>query len=75
MIGSILRKLMKDVACEEWGWVDGRVVYFCNLNLTKVAEFGSGVSARTLGSVAGAEESSNSNIMINEMSKDPSKSI
>ena len=71
----ISRKAVKDVACEEWGWVARRVVGFCNLDVTGVAEFGSGASARTLGSVARSEEGSDSNMMTNEMSKAPSKSI
>ena len=51
------------------------VVSFCNLDVTKVDEFGSGVNVRTLGSFAGAEEVSDSNIMTNEMPKAPSESI
>ena len=52
-----------------------RVFSFCNLDVTEVAEFVIGVSARTLGAVAGADEGSNSNIMNNDRSKEPSKSI
>ena len=66
---------MKEVAYEEWGWVYGRVVSLCNIDFTKVAEFGISVSTRTLGAVAGAEEGININIMTNEMSKAPSKII
>ena len=51
------------------GWVPGRVVSFCNLDVTKVAEFGSGVSARMLGTFLEAEEVININIMTKEMSK------
>ena len=51
---------MKDVACEEWGWVSGRVVSLCNIGATKVTEFVSSVSARALGSITGDEEGSNS---------------
>ena len=58
---------MKDVACEEWGWVSGRVVSLCNIDVIEVAEFGNVISARTLGSVAVAEEGRNINIMTNEM--------
>ena len=36
MSGYILRKLVKDVACEEWGWVAERVVRFYNLDVTEV---------------------------------------
>ena len=72
---AILRKAVKDVACEELGWVAGRVVGFFNLDITEVDEFGSGISARTLGLVAGAKEGSNNNMVTNEMSKSPSKSI
>ena len=55
---SILRKAVKDVSCNEWGWVDGRVVSLCNLDVTEFTEFGSGIGARTLCAVAGAEEGS-----------------
>ena len=75
MSGAIMRKAVKDVSCEEWGWVAGRVVSFYNLEFIEVAEFGSGISARTLGSVAGDEEVSDSNMMTDYMSKEPSKSI
>ena len=75
MSGAILRKSVKDVVCEEWGWVTGRVVSIFYLNITKVAEFGSGVSARSPGTVAGAEQVSNRNMTTNDMSKAPSKSI
>ena len=57
------------------GWVAGRVSSFCDLDVTKVAEFGSCVSTRTFGSVAGSEEVSNINIMTNEISKATSKII
>ena len=66
---------MKDVACEEWGWFARRVFNFCNLDVTKVAKFGSGVTMRALCSVVISEEGSNCNMMTNEMSKIPSKSI
>ena len=75
MSGDILIKAVKDVACEEWGWVNGRVVSFFNLDVTQVAEFCSGVSARTLGLVAGAGESRDSNMITNKISKEPSNSI
>ena len=75
MSGAILRKSVKDVACEYWGWVAGRVVIFCNFYVNKVTEFGSGVIAKMLISVVGAEEVSNSNKITNGMSKTPSKSI
>ena len=75
MSGAIFRKAVKDVACEERGWVAGRVVSFCNLGVTVVAEFGISISARTLGSVLVSEEGSDSNIITNEMYKAPSKSI
>ena len=68
-------KAMKDIACEEWGWVAERVVGFCNLDVTKVAKFGSGVSMRTLGLVVGSEEGSDNNMMTNDMYKAQSKSI
>ena len=66
---------MKYIACEERGWVAGRVVGFCNLYVTEVAESGSGVSMRTLGSVAGYEEISHIIMMNKDMSKELSKSI
>ena len=66
---------MKYVDCEEWGWVAGRVVSFCNIDVTKVAEFGCGISARTLGEVMVAEEGSDINMMTKYTSKAPSKSI
>ena len=66
---------MKGITCEEWGWVSGKVVVFCNLDVTDVAEFGSGVSMRTLGSFTGSEEGSDGNMMANDISKAPSKSI
>ena len=75
MSGDILRKAVKDVDSAEWGWVTGRVVSFCNPGVTKFAEFGSGISARELDTVAGSEEVSGSNMMTNEMSKAPSYSI
>ena len=75
MSGAILRKAVKDVPCEKWGWVSGRVISLCNINVTKVAEFGSGVRMRMLGLVAGSEEVSNSNMMTDDMSKAPSKII
>ena len=75
MSGDILEKVVKDVACEQWGWVAGRVVGFFNLDVTEVAEFGSGVRTRALSSVVGVEEGSNSNMTNNEISKAPSKSI
>ena len=50
-----LEKLVMGVACEECGWVARGVVSFCNLDVIKVAEFGSSVSARTLVLVTGAE--------------------
>ena len=49
--------------------------FFCNLDINEVSEFGSGVSARALGAVAGYEEDRNSNIMTNDISKLPSNSI
>ena len=66
---------MKGVACKEWGWVTGRVFSFYNIEFTKVAAFGSGVSKRTLGAVVGAEDVRNINTMTNDMPKAPSKSI
>ena len=75
MSGAILRKTVNAVACDEWGWVDGRVFGFYNLDVNEISELGSGVSARTLGSVAGAEEGSDINMMTNEISKEPSKSV
>ena len=48
---------------------------FFNLDVTKVAEFGSSVSARIFGVVAGAEKGIYSNIMTDEMPKAPIKSI
>ena len=60
-----------DVACEEMGWVSGRVISFSNLDVTKVAEHGSSVSARTLDSVALAEEGSDSNKKTTKISKVP----
>ena len=75
MSGDILRKSVKDVASEERGWVAGIVVSFCNINVTEVAEFGSGINARTLGLVTGSEEGSDSNMITNEMSKVSSNTI
>ena len=65
MIGAILIKEVNEFACEEWRWVALRVVSFCNLDVTKVAESGSGVRDRTIGSIAGDEEVSDSNIITN----------
>ena len=59
MSSAILRKDVKEVACEEWGWFAERVVSLCNLDVTEFTEFGSGISARTLCAVTGAEEGSN----------------
>ena len=75
MRGASLRKALKDVDCEEWGWVSGRVVSLCNIDVTEVTKFGSFVSARTQGAVAGTEGGRNSNIMTTKMSKALSKSI
>ena len=75
MIGAILIKVVKYIVCEECGWVAEWIVSFCNLNVTKLAQFGSGVSTRTIGAVADAAEGSDSNMMTNKMSKEPSKSI
>ena len=75
MRGDILRKEVKSLICEEWGWVTGRVVSFCNIEVTNVTDFGSSVSARMLETVAVYEEESNRNKMTYEMSKAPSKSI
>ena len=75
MSGAIIRKAVKDIACENWRWVAGRFSSFCNIDVTKVAEFNNGVSVRTLGAVMGAEEVRNGNVMTNEMSKAPSKNI
>ena len=72
MSGSILLKVMKDVSCQEWGWVTGRIFSLCNLDVTQVAEFGSSVSVRTLGAVMGSEEVSDSNMMTNYIYKTPS---
>ena len=47
------------------GVVDGRFVSFCNIDVTEVGEFGSNVSKRMLGTVAGDEEVSNRNIITN----------
>ena len=60
---------MKDVSCEKWGCVAGRVVSFDDLDVAEVAVLGSGVSARTLGFLGESEEGNVSNIMTNEMSK------
>ena len=57
---------MNDVAGEEWGWVYVRVLSSYNIDVTKVNKFGSGVSARTLGTFTGAEEDRNSNCMAND---------
>ena len=67
MSGDILRKATKDSACKEWGWVAGRVVSFCNLDVTEVAEFSSSVSASTLGAVTEVEKGSDINMKNNEM--------
>ena len=48
MSGDILRRLAKGVACKEWGWVYGRMISFCNIDVTKVDESGSGVRGRFL---------------------------
>ena len=55
MSGAILRKVVKEVAFEEQGWVAGRVFRLCNIDVTEVSEFGSGVSTRTLGAIVRAE--------------------
>ena len=55
------------------GLLEGLSVF--NLDVTKVAEFGSSVSARIFGVVAGAEKGIYSNIMTDEMPKAPIKSI
>ena len=57
------------------GPVSGKIVSFCNIDVTEVSEFCSGVSARTLGAVTGDEWGSDSNMMTNQMLKAPSKSI
>ena len=44
-----LEKSGENVNCEEWMWVSRKVFSFCYLDITKVAEFGSGIRARTLG--------------------------
>ena len=75
MSGDILIKVLKNVACGEWGWVAGRVVSFCNLDIAKVGEFSSCVSARMLSLVTVSEEGSDSNMMTNYIFKAPSKSI
>ena len=75
MIGDILRKAVKDVACEEWGWVSGRVVIFCNIDVTKVTEFSNGVRMRIIGLVTVDEDVIDRNMMTNEMTKSLSKSI
>ena len=75
MSSAIWIKVVKDVAFEGWGWVAGRVISFFNIEVTEVDEFGNSISARTLGSVAGAEEGSNRNMMTNGIYKAPSKSI
>ena len=54
---------MKDIVCEKWRWVTVRVVSFCNIDVTEVAEFGSYVSARTIVAVVGAEEGRYINMM------------
>ena len=56
-------------------WVTGRVASFCNLDVTGVSEFGSGVNSRVLGFVAGAEEVSDSNMITNEIPKALNKRI
>ena len=43
------------------------VVSFLNIDVTNVAQFGSVVSARTLGVVVGAEEGNNINMITNDM--------
>ena len=48
MSGAILGKAVKDVTCEELGWVAVMIVVFCNLDVTKVTDFGSSVSGRAL---------------------------
>ena len=40
MRDAILRKFVKEVACEERRGVSGRVVGFFNLDVTKVSELG-----------------------------------
>ena len=67
MSGDILRKAVNKVACEEWGCITGRVVSFCNLDVTEVAEFSSSVSASTLGAVTEVEKGSDINMKNNEM--------
>ena len=68
---------MKDIVCEKWGWVTGRVVSFYNIDVTKVSEFGGNISVRTIGAIAGAEQrsNSNSNMMTNNNPKALIKSI
>ena len=75
MSGDILIKLAKEIACEEWGWVAGRVISFCNIDVTKVAEFGCSVRYKTLGLVAGYEEGRDRNKMANKTYKSLSKRI
>ena len=75
MIGVILREAVKNIACEEWEWVAVMVVSFCNIDVTKVSEFVSVISARMLGSVSEAEEGSDINIMKNDITKEPNNSI
>ena len=70
-----LKNSVKDVACEEWGWFSGRVISFCNIDVTKVPEFGNFIIPRMLSVVEGAEEGSDSYIMTNEISKVPSNRI
>ena len=56
MSGAILVKAVKDVTCEELVWVAVMIVVFCNLDVTKVTDFGSSVSGRALVVFMGVEE-------------------
>ena len=75
MKGNILRKAVKDVNCEERGWVARKIFSFYNIDVTKVAEFGSSASTRRIGAVTGYEENIDINMMTNDISKVPSKII
>ena len=69
MRGAIAIKAVKDVACEEWGQVAGRVVSFCNIDVTEIAKFGSGIIARIIGLFTGSEKGRDRNFMTNEINK------
>ena len=66
---------MRYVISEELGFVARRLFCFYNIDVTVVAEFGIGVSTRTLGAVPGAEKVGNSNMTTTDTFKAPSKII